>query len=268
MNQQKCYLTSGILLLFLLMVACKSSVSTDSEKAAGGHANSGSMTTSSAGTACANAYYPASPTLQKTYKATYTGGKLPNSTYTESYTNFTKDGFVQKMQFAPMEAKSGKADITSIEHGFRCGAEGLMALEYANVNAGQENMFKFKTVKTDGISFPNEGDWKVGKKWQANFEVEGLPSEGKGIPMMLKDGKFTLDYEIVAAEKLTVAAGSYDTFKVLMVVTSKMNLGMQGKAMPMNLPPFKNFVWFAKDVGMVKSETIGMATTELIELKK
>ncbi len=258
--------TVGILFfsVSLLLGGCRTA--TESTSSTG--SSSPAKSSSSSGTACANAYYPASPTLQKTYKASYTGGKLPNATYTESYTNFTKDGFVQKMQFAPMEAKSGKTDITSIEHGFRCGAEGLMALEYANVNAGQENMFKFKTVKTDGISFPNESDWKVGKKWQANFEVEGLPSEGKQIPMILKDGKFTLEYEIVAAEKLTVASGSYDTFKVVMTVTSKMNLGMQGKAMPMSLPPFKNFVWFAKDVGMVKSEVSGMATTELIELKK
>ncbi len=258
-------LVAGLCFSLILWVGgCRTT--TESTTSTGAPAAVKSSSTS--GTGCANAYYPATPTMKKTYKISYTTGKLPNVTYTESYTNFTKDGFVQKMEFAPFESKSGKTDVTNMEHGFRCGAEGLMALEYANVNAGRESQFKYKTVKSDGISFPNESDWKVGKTWQASFEVEGLPSENKDIPMMLKDGKFTLENEIVAAEKVTTASGSYDTFKVAMTVTSKMNLGMGGKAMPINVPPFKNFVWFAKDVGMVKSEVIGMASTELIELKK
>ena len=265
MNHASIKLIVGIFFIVNLFVGgCRTTTENTSTTGSSTPAKSSAV----AGGGCDNAYYPATPTLQKTYRATYTGGKLPTSTYTESYTNFTKDGFIQKTQFPPMETKAGKTDVTSIEHGFRCGAEGLMALEYANVNAGQESRFKFKTVKSDGISFPHENDWNIGKKWQAHFEVEGLPSDDEKIPMMLKDGNFTLDYEIVSAEKVTVPAGSYETFKIAMTVTSKMNLGMQGRSMPMNLPPFKNFVWFAKDVGMVKSEVLGMATTELMELKK
>jgi hypothetical protein len=242
---------------------CKSTPpATDSSTASSSSA--GGQTTN----ACYNAYYPATATLKKTYKITYSGGGMPSSTYTESYGNLSSDGFAQKLEFAPTNAKAGATNVT-VESGVRCQSDGLAIMEYGNLTAGQNLKYKYKTTNSNGISFPKESEWQVGKKWQMVYDVEGQMTDAPIEAMkMSPKGTITINCEILGQESVTVAAGTYDAFKVAMTFNSNLKMNMMGREMPMNMT-FKSQVWFAKDVGMVKNSADEFkAVTELVALTK
>ncbi|MFN7929755.1 MAG: hypothetical protein U0Y68_17785 [Blastocatellia bacterium] len=259
----KTSLLFGFLLLVLLGgIACKSSSSNSEEKGGGGL-----VAGSASKGGCYNAYFPATETMKKTYKTVFANNTMPPSTYTESAANLTKDGFQHRMTFAPSDTKNGQT--LTVEGGVKCAPEGLMVMEYGNLAMGQNTKFKFKTIKADGVTFPNESDWTVGRKWAMTYEVQGEVTGAPNPAMnMAPRGAIAMDSEIVGSESVTVPAGTFQTFKVVMVMNQKLNLQMNGRDIPMN-NNFKTTAWFAKGVGMVKSQTelVG-ATTELVSLTK
>jgi hypothetical protein len=247
----------------LIFAGCKTSAPTTNSSNPGTTQPAGQTASES----CYNAYYPATATLKKTYKITYESKGMPPTTYTESYSKLTSDGFVQTMEFAPTQGKAG-TDV-KVEGGVKCTPEGLAILDYGNLTAGQNLKYKYKTIKTNGVSFPNESEWQVGKKWQMTYEVEGEMTEAPVAAMkMSPKGTITINCEILSKESMTVAAGTYDTFKVAMTFNTNMKMNMMGREMPINMT-FKSNVWFAKDVGMVKSSMDEFkAITELVALTK
>lgn len=258
-----CHFTGFLLLALLGAVGCKNA-SPAGEKGAGGVL---SGPTSNGG--CYNAYYPATATLKKTYKIVYANNQMPPATYTESYANLAQDGFQHKITFPPTEAKSGTTQPLTVEGGIKCQPAGLMAMEYGSLSMGQNTKFKFKTIKAEGVTFPNESDWKVGHKWTMTYEVEGQMT---GVPAaafkMSPQGTIAMNSEIVGTESVTVPAGTFQAFKVSMTMSQKLNMNMMGRDIPMDMS-FKTTSWFAKDVGMVKAQTEEMgATTELVTLAK
>ncbi|HEX4946655.1 MAG TPA: hypothetical protein VFZ34_08335, partial [Blastocatellia bacterium] len=217
------------------------------------------------------AYYPATPTMKKTYKITYSEGPISNASYTESYRNLTSNGFVQKLEFAPTESKgkAGAASAVTVESGVRCQPDGLAIMEYGNLTAGQNLKYKYKTTNTNGISFPPESEWQVGKKWQMVYDVEGQMTDApiEALKMSPK-GTITINCEILSKESVTVPTGTYDAFKVAMNYNSNLKMNMMGREMPINMS-FQSNTWFAKDVGMIKSSADEFkAVTELVSLTK
>ena len=249
----------------VIFAGCKNSTSsTDATTPT----SSGSGSSASKPSGCYNAYYPATATLKKTYKITYSGSNLPPSTYTETYSNLTSDGFMQKLEFTSGKDKAGATNVT-VEGGVKCKPDGLAILDYGNLTAGQNLKYKYKTINTNGISFPNESDWQVGKKWQMAYDVEGEMTEAPIAAMKMNPkGTITISCEILGKESVTVASGTYDTFKVAMSYNSNLKMNMMGREMPLNMT-FKSNVWFAKDVGMIKSSADEFkAVTELVTLIK
>ena len=256
--------------LAIFFAACKNSAP-NSTSAPGEQSGSGGLASTFSKNGCYNAYYPATPTLRKTYRTTFAGNGLPPSTHTESTTEITSEGFKQVMEFAPHQGKTNSGELR-VEHGFKCTAAGIAALETASLTSGKDMKFKFKTIKAQGVSFPAESEWKPGKKWQMQFEVEGEMSQEmtKGSPLgnIAPKGTIMMDCEILGAESVTTPAGSFETMKVLMTINNNLKMNMMGREIPMN-NSFKSHAWFAKDVGMVKSTLEDLKSgTELIELKK
>ncbi len=258
----------AVLFCGVLLAGCKSSPSTS--ESGGGLL---SAITSKGG--CYNAYYPATATLKKTYKTTFAGSSMPSSTHTETFSNVTADGFSQKMEFAPREKNipSGHepAERMTVEHQFKCQPDGLAAVEFVNMALGNQMNIKYKTLNVNGLSFPKESDWKVGKKWQIAFQIESEAALGamKEAMKMLRKGTITMDCEIVGQESVTVPAGTFEAFKVNINISNKMSMSIAGREMPIN-NDIKTVSWFAKDAGIVKSnyEGMGGAGTELIALTK
>ncbi len=262
----------AVLFCGALLAGCKSS--TPSSESGGGLL---SAITSKGG--CYNAYYPATATLKKTYKTTFAGSSMPPSTHTETFSNVTADGFSQKMEFAPSEVKTavggnqGNTERMTVEHRFKCQPDGLAAVEFVNMALGNQMNLKYKTLNVNGLSFPKESDWQVGKKWQIAFQIEGESALGdpamKQALKMLRKGTITMDCEIVGQESVTVPAGTFEAFKVNINISNKISMNIAGREMPMN-NDIKTTSWFAKDAGVVKSsyEGMGGAGTELIALTK
>lgn len=262
----------AIALLFVLsLFGCKSAGPNSSTNNASQPSTADKKSSANTTGSCYNAYYPATPTLKKTYKITYGAGGMSPATYTESYINLTSDGFVQKLEFAQRNTtgKAGAGTDIKVEGGVKCKPDGLAILEYGNLTAGQNMKFKYKTMNTNGISFPNDAEWQVGKKWQMVYDVEGQMLDApKTVMNMATKGAITIGCEIIGKESITVPTGTYDTFKVAMTYNPNLKMTMMGREVPMNMT-FKSTTWFAKDIGMVKSIADEFkATTELMTLTR
>ncbi|MEW6125676.1 MAG: hypothetical protein AB1757_01325 [Acidobacteriota bacterium] len=205
---------------------------------------------------CVNPYYPVSPTLKRQYRNTYTDTRL-NTTYTETYTNIAADSFTYHFNFS---------NGSSQTNGFKCTAEGLATVEFAQVNSGgdQANAVKFQTLKATGVTIPAPDKWVKGYKWTSSYEVEGK------FPMGDAKGNITIANEIVGEENVTVPAGTYKAFKVEANIVQKM-MASEGAGKPLTIPidgSIKVVNWYAKDVGMVKTSVEGLSTVELLSFVK
>lgn len=223
----------------------------------------GSLLGGSTSGACYNAYYPASPTLKKTY-TTKMGSS--SSSHVESFTNFSSTGFTQITEVAPRSGDPNSKPF-KVEYGLSCKPEGLMAMEYGTMTTGQDTKLQYKTVKAEGISFPKDSEWTVGKKWKMGFDIEG---DMAGRAAFTSKGSVSIDCEIVGQETITVPAGTFTAYKVNMDTRTQMTMSIAGRTIPTSPPLIKTVAWFAKDVGIVKSEMNGMTTyvSELSEMKK
>lgn len=211
--------------------------------------------------ACANPYFPVGPNVKRQYRTTFTNHQIPTSTYAETFSNFGADGFLQHQQF-------GESDL-KIERRWRCTAEGVGSQEYADLAVSQSN-FKFKTLGSGGVIYPAPSLWKQGHVWEYSFDVSGeirtpgMSSASGGASAVAVSGKISVRNEIVARETVTVAAGTFDAWKVRSAITQNMTTSVNKISAPIN-----NVVeidaWFAPDAGLVKSNSAAFgAQTELI----
>lgn len=215
--------------------------------------------------ACANAYYPVSPTIKREYRVSYEGDVIKPATYTETLLDITADSFKVKTAFA------GDSGVT---HGWKCSGEGLAALEYANVNVANQNQSNMqldvKTISSRGVFIPSENNWRVGYKWSNEYNVVGTMQGAGAAPSGEMKSNVTLEHEIVGEETVTVAAGTFNTFKVKSKITQKGTMLMtSGPAVsvPLNVS-FDLIIYQAKGVGLVKSVIEKAATTELLSFTR
>ena len=217
---------------------------------------------------CANPYYPVSSTTRREYEVTYMGGDMKPVSYTESYSDITPEAFKQVTSLA------GGSTIT---HAWKCAGEGLAALDYAQLNFGNQSQGGMKmdidTINAEGVMIPAAANWRVGHKWKTRFDLSGkIESPGAPAPGDMKS-TVLLDHEIVGEEAVTVAAGTFNAFKVVTKLTQTGTMNMGGGSGPstMNIPlntALTMTLYHARDVGLVKSVIDRMATTELRALTK
>jgi hypothetical protein len=214
---------------------------------------------------CANDYYPVSATLKREYRVSYEGNALAPATYSESLLDITADSFKVKTTF-----EGG----TGVTHGWKCSGDGLAALEYANVNFANQNQSNMqldvKTISAKGVFIPSEGNWKVGYKWSNEYDVAGTMKGTGAMPSGDMKSNVTLEHEIIGEESVTVAAGTFNTFKVKSKITQKGIMQMTTgpvTSVPLNVS-FDLIMYQAKGVGLVKSVIEKAATTELLSFTK
>jgi hypothetical protein len=214
-------------------------------------------TASSAATgACNNPYYPVKANAQWKYRVTYQTGGLAPSEFTQSYTNITANGFTERRVFPNL----------TVENGWTCSSEGLLAAQFANLNTGGPSQFKFETLKSSGVTVPAAATLKVGATWNNGYEVKAQISTGNTTNQA--QGKITQAHKIVGQESVTVPAGTYNAFKVETDFSMALSIVVGGVTVPTNFN-FKVTSWFAPNVGLVKSVTASealAATTELQSL--
>jgi hypothetical protein len=216
---------------------------------------------------CYNAYYPASTKLKRVYRHIELG-EFSLVKWLEFSSNITDEGFTIKESIISKEKPdvSDWADENVMrESDYRCAPEGLARIEYAK--RGRESRSNiFKTLKTAGISYPNENEWKAGKKWQAWFLVETHHRKTTPAKIVTR-ATHTFQYEIVGRESITVPAGTFEAFKVTVVESVRVHVNNTGFKMPMN-QSVKYLCWHAKDIGLVKSLGQSKTGLELISVEK
>lgn len=205
---------------------------------------------------CYNAYYPASAKLKRVYRHIELG-EFSLLKWLEFSGNITDEGFTIKERIISKEKPdvSDWADENVMrESDYRCAPEGLARIEYAK--RGRESRSNiFKTMKRAGISYPNESEWKVGKKWQEWFLVETHNRKTTPAKIVTRT-TYTFQYEIVGREPITVPAGTFEAFKITVVDSVRLHVNNTGFKLPMNQTEkssVKQLHWYAKDVGLVKS---------------
>lgn len=224
---------------------------------------------------CYNAYYPASAVLKKVYRTIDSSAPLLQSKGVEFFGNITDEGFTVKERAILKEKPdlSDWADENVItESDYRCKPEGLARAEFATRVRKSRSNIKFITLKMAGVSYPNESEWKVRKKWQIWFLVE--TQNKKTTPAkLISRATYTFQYEIIGRESITVPAGTFEAFKVAEVGSVKIDVNNTGFKMPMDQSvksAVKILRWYAKDIGLVKSLQEGQAkvVVELIGVEK
>lgn len=206
-----------------------------------------------ASSGCDNLYYPVAPGLTWFYNAV---GEA-SSTYTVTLANITDSSFTMVQTFDQLVNSTN----------YECTRDGLMAARYSGLEMEQANI-KVETLNGRGILIPAEDAWQVGKTWDASYDLIGTIAASQGMSGTIT-GTVSMANEIVAKEKVTVPAGTFDAFRVDTKMTQTMRMNLGGVAAP---EPFTISMdtssWYAPGVGLVKSESdLGQATKTTVELQ-
>jgi len=224
---------------------------------------------------CYNAYYPASATLKKVYQFIDSSAPSLRPKRLEFVGNITDEGFTIK-EIPILKEKPDISDWADekvkVESDYRCKPEGLARAEYSNRVRESLSNIKLITLKMAGVSYPNETEWKVGKKWQIWF-LEEAQSTKTTPAKLLSRATHTFQYEIIGRERITVPAGTFEAFKVTVVGSDRIHVNNTGFKLPTNQTvksSVKQLHWYAKDIGLVKSLKEGQSkeVVELISVEK
>jgi hypothetical protein len=200
------------------------------------------------GLACDHPYFPVREGASWTYRSSGAGIE---TIHTQRISDVTADSFKTTTTF----------DDVVQETGWRCDERGLSQLDYAS----DVEDFHLETLETDGVSFPPAEAWAVGASWENSFEVAGsMVQEGMSLSV---SGTVTNVERIIAQETVTVAAGTFEAYRVEVATTMQMSSEVMGMTIPLGLS-FASTSWYAEGVGLVKSETdagVGTVVTELTD---
>jgi hypothetical protein len=239
------------------LTAANPSSGNSTQQASAANSSSPSAIQSSSSGACSNPLYPVKQGLTRTYSTT--GLPTGPSTYTETITDVSADGFTMTTQFAKL-TRTAKWD---------CKPDGLIELQLgggaASLNTSSGMQANFTVTNSSGVTLPvkiSAGDtWTYSLDFTAQITTNQYSGQAQG----------TADYQAKAlgSEKVTVAAGTFDAMKLQVGTTLKMQMAMQGMSIPITITDNAT-LWFAPNVGMVKQvDTANMmgsninATTEL-----
>jgi hypothetical protein len=154
--------------------------------------------------------------------------------YTVTITEVSETGFTERHEFA-----NATFDVA-----WRCLPEGLQALQRATLGVSPDGRgaVKFDTLSASGVRFPPRTRWIPGATWTESHTVRvSIPNA----PMTFPPMTVTHRYRIVARERVTVPAGSFDAFKL--AITESADGGSE-------LTQSGHF-WVADGGSVVKAET-------------
>jgi hypothetical protein len=204
---------------------------------------------------CDHPYFPLRAGHSITYQSNVAGRTV---TYSQAVTEANAD-------HAKMEYTFGTSTKVSID--IECSADGIRGLSNIDMSGmlGGQSTVKSTTKSAQGSILPK--DFRVGSEWSGSFESEvEIDNE------MMKKAGIThiestneLSHKAVAAERVTVPAGTYDTIKV--ETTTKVMMKMSPTAKPTELTTTTVEYW-AKDVGLVKSVNTTQNSTWTMEATK
>ena len=199
---------------------------------------------------CANPLMPVVAGASWTYKTTITG--LKDGTLTRSVKTVSDTGFTSQDSLGSL--------TTSAD--WKCDAGALIALQPTGgttATASDANATAdLKTTSLDGVTLP--ASVATGTAWSQTFKLEGnMTIHGTQIPTQEKvNQKCTAG----PTESVTVPAGTFNAIRADCDIKIDITMTISGASTPSSIDSQVQ-IWYAPNVGMVKtsSQVTGMTTT-------
>ena len=202
---------------------------------------------------CDNPFHPVKPDASWNYQISYGSTSTAVTPYTMTLTNITPTGFSEHRVFA-----DGNVNTDWV-----CSPDGLLATQLVDLAATSGSQFVSETLDSRGITIPPANQWNVGATWTNHYSVKGQFKNNNN--PINGQGDIDTQNRITGQEQVTVPAGTFDTYRVESATTMNLtaSLGFIGVPTTMNVSEVS---WYARDVGLVKSELTFQSTTATTDL--
>ena len=214
-------------------------------------ANTGGSSESSH--ACDNPYLPIVLGATWNYKLT---GPVPD-TFIHTILSMESNSFVEQDVFNAGVTRQGT---------WNCENGNLIALNppggaSANVSTENNVAVDFETKDLSGVTLP--AVINVGDTWSQSLTLEGTQTiNGTAYPA---SNQLTSDCKAIGLESVTVEAGTFDALRVECQTRMKLSLKL-GDTPTENTINLTGTNWYVRDVGLVKTLTIGFGVDSTVEL--
>jgi hypothetical protein len=234
-------------------------VATLPEEASSGPDSTATPTESTSGPtsgACTNAYYPIVDGAEWQYAGT--SSLASGFSFTRTYADIRSDGFTDQDEWDSGLIRTGEwgCDKGNIQ-GLTLGA-GAGSVSTGNMN------FVADSTKSEGVTIPatmSEGD-----TWTQTLSVQGMMTMADG-NVADASGDASRNCMAQGSESVTVPAGTFDAMRVECQVEMTITVTMSG----LNVPPIAldstSTVWYAPNIGVVRSTDVGSMGSETHELQ-
>ena len=121
-----------------------------------------------------------------------------------------------------------------------------------------------KTEESSGVTLPPVERLKPGAAWQRHYQMRGTMPVVDGSEVW---GTLDIHFQVIEPGPITVPAGSYEAIRITFTQVQRFTMKTKGDEAPIH-SVLKGTLWYAKDVGLVKTEVETAAITELQSFKK
>lgn len=207
------------------------------------------------GAGCRHPYYP----LQNGYEIDYHTTAATPFDYQMKVSDVTADSARLTLSFSQPRPFSVAQDVS-------CTDGAIRAKGFLDVGGAMGGAVKTETKSVEGDLMPKT--LTVGATWTTKYETV-VSYEGIKLPPGMKSefaGEVTVVNRVVAAEKVTVPAGTFDAVKVQVDTSSSST--MPGSPTP-TVTKTTAYQWWVLGVGLVKNQDAeGKTVTEATKIVK
>ena len=204
--------------------------------------------------ACANAFYPISPTAQWQYRIRSSLVPNANTSFSQTVSDITANSFIEHRV----------VNGVSVNTNWTCSNGALSTAQLGDLNALLPNQIQLSTTSQTGVTIPSQDQWQVGTTWVDNLGVSGQITT----PIINASGTGTANVQskVVSLDAIQVPAGTFNAYRV----DSSIALNLTGTAAGASAPVNANITmseWFAQGVGLVRATlSVGaeLATMDLV----
>jgi len=175
--------------------------------------------------------------------------------YTRSYVQSGPDTFTMTVTFTDLEVKGD----------WLCSTGGLVQAQYGTLTTSAAQDFTYTTENFTGEFLPTEDRFTPGSTWQVSYDVTAnTPPEAGGMTAV---GTAVITGTLEGFEPVSVPVDDYpEAAKVRYDYAVSLNMNIGNTQTPVELT-FTTYIWFVRDVGIVK-EVVDLfdleTTSELI----
>jgi hypothetical protein len=202
--------------------------------------------------ACANPYMPIVTGVSWSYKLT---GPVPD-TFTRSITAVEAGGFADQEVFGSGIIRQSK---------WTCDNGNLIAVNPVDGGSSTLNTedysVDFQTTASSGVTLPSTVN--AGDAWEQTLTLEGTQTMNETV--IPTKNQFTNTCKAIGIESVTVEAGTFNAMRVECMTVMDITITMNENPIQQNLT-LNNVHWYAENIGLVKTTTMGEGLDSMIEL--